>query len=204
MLRQELPAILTTVVAIVVFLGGILFSLDEMNVLSEIDSWIQLMGNMALFLGGINLCKLHVNNIRKRRQHWIFSVWLLIVFGFFTVLGLAKGSQDPLYKGLYDALIVPVNASMHSIAAFFLCSAAFRAFRVKNLDSILLLVSGAFVMLASVPIGDLISSNIPVISDWLLNIPGSAVARAMSNGMFFASFAATLRIFLGLERRHLS
>jgi len=204
MLRQELPAILTTVVAIVVFLGGILFSLDEMNVLSEIDSWIQLMGNMALFLGGINLCRLHVNNIRKRRQHWIFSVWLLIVFGFFTVLGLAKGSQDPLYKGLYDALIVPVNASMHSIAAFFLCSAAFRAFRVKNLDSILLLVSGAFVMLASVPIGDLISSNIPVISDWLLNIPGSAVARAMSNGMFFASFAATLRIFLGLERRHLS
>lgn len=203
-MRREVPAVLTTVVAILVFLSAMLFRLDQMKILSQTDSLRQLMGNMALFLGGINLCRLHINNVKKKREHWPFSMWLLIVFVFFTVLGLAKGSKDPLYKGLYDALIVPVNASMHSVSAFFLCSAAFKAFRVKNLDSIVLLVSAVWVMLASVPIGELISPNIGIVRDWLLAVPGSAVARAMSNGMFFAGFATTLRIFLGLERRHIS
>ncbi len=203
-MRREVPAVLGTVTAVFVFFSAMLFRLDELKVLAQTDSLRQLMGNMALFLGGINLCRLHFNNVRKRKEHWPFSAWLMLVFFFFAVLGLFKGSKDPLYKGLYDALIVPVNASMHSVSAFFLCSAAFKAFRVKNLDSIVMLISATWVMLASVPVGELISPNIPVVKDWLLAIPGAAVARAMANGMFFAGFATTLRIFLGLERRHIS
>ena len=121
---------------------------------------------MALFLGGINLCRLHFGNITKRREYWPFSVWLLIIFAFFTVLGIVKGNDDPLYKGLYDALIVPVNASMHSVSAFFLASAAFKAFRIRNVESIVLMCSAVWVMLASVPIGDLISPTLKVVMDW--------------------------------------
>ncbi|HHY12360.1 MAG TPA: hypothetical protein GX529_06995 [Firmicutes bacterium] len=202
-MRREVPAVLTTVMAIFVFLSAMLFPLEEMKILARTDSLLQFMGNMALFLGGINLFRLHSRNIKKKREYWPFSLWLLAVFVFFTVLGIVKGNNDPLYKGLYDALIVPVNASMHSISAFFLCSAAFKAFRIKNLDSIVLMISAVWVMLASVPIGEIISPNVGIVKDWLLAVPGSAVARAMANGLFLAGFAATLRIFLGLERRHL-
>lgn len=202
-MRKEIPALITTIMAIFVFLSAMLFRLDQLKVLSQTDSLRQFMQAAAFLLGGINLVRLHSRNIQKKRQHWPFSAWLLVIFVFFSILGMVKGNNDPLYKGLYNALIVPVNASMHSISAFFLASAAFKAFRIRNLDSIVLMVSAVWVMLASVPIGDLISPNMAIVKDWLLAIPGSAVARAMGNGVFLAGFAATLRIFLGLERRHL-
>lgn len=203
MLRREVPALLTTIMAIFVFLSAMLFPLEQKKVLARTDLLRQFMGNVAFLLGGINLVRLHSRNIKKKREHWLYSVWLLIVFFFFIILGVVKGNNDPLYKSLYDALIVPVNASMHSISAFFLCSAAFKAFRINNLDSVVMMISAVWVMLASVPVGNVISPKMVVVRDWLLSVPNASVSRALANGMFFAGFAATLRIFLGLERRHL-
>ena len=36
---------------------------------------------------------------KEKAQYWPFSLWLLAVFVFFTVLGIVKGNDDPLYKG---------------------------------------------------------------------------------------------------------
>jgi len=98
MLRREVPAVLTTVMAIFVFLSAMLFPLEEMKILARTDSLLQFMGNMALFLGGINLFRLHSRNIKKKREYWPFSLWLLAVFVFFTVLGHSQGKQRSIVQ----------------------------------------------------------------------------------------------------------
>ena len=64
-----------------------------------------------------------------------------------------KGS---LFSWLYFKIFYPLSASMFALLAFFVASASYRAFRIRNFEATLLLVSGIILMLGRVPIGELI------------------------------------------------
>jgi len=51
-----------------------------------------------------------------------------------------------------------MSATMFSLLAFFVASASYRAFRIRNFEATLLLVSGIIIMIGRVPIGGVISS----------------------------------------------
>jgi hypothetical protein len=99
--------------------------------------------------------------------------------------------------------VVPMGATMFSLLAFFVASAAFRAFRASNWRATLLLVSAFVVMLGRVPIGDMIWSKIPVISEWIMQVPNQAGQRAVMIGAAMGVVATSLRMIFGIERSYL-
>ena len=66
-----------------------------------------------------------------------------------------KGS---LFYWMFINNITPLGATMFVLLAFFVASASYRAFRIRNFEASLLLLAGVLVMLGAVPIGKLISS----------------------------------------------
>lgn len=64
-----------------------------------------------------------------------------------------KGS---LFSWMYFQIYAPLSATMFALLAFFVASASYRAFRIRNFEATLLLVAGIILMLGRVPIGDLI------------------------------------------------
>lgn len=208
-MKQQVPAILTTVMAIVMFLVIMLQPLQEMGAEASINRWFQMMGTVALFMGIWNLTRMHMSTIKKKRTNWLFSIWLLIVMYGYMILGMTQGNQNTIYRWFYDALIVPISSTMFATVAFYIVSGAYRAFRVRNSEAAIMMICAVWVMLANVPIGDFIWSSqgwlggMQGVANWLANVPNSAVSRAISVGTFFGAMATQLRIFLGIERRHL-
>lgn len=113
------------------------------------------------------------------------------------------GPTGRVYKWIYDHIFAPSDATMFALLAFFVASAAFRAFRARNAEAALLLGSAIIILVARAPIGRTISPILPEISDWILDIPNNAGRRAIMMGAAIGAIATGLRVILGLERSHL-
>lgn len=153
--------------------------------------------------------RVHGSIIVKRERNWTLSVWLLTVMFIYMVFGMSVGNKNETYRWFYDAIIVPVNGTMYALVAFYLTSASYKAFRARTAEAAIMMVRAAWVMLSNVPIGDLIFPSTSFLGGmagiryWIVAVPNSAVSRAIAVGTFLGGFASYLRIFLGLEKRHL-
>jgi hypothetical protein len=179
---------------------------------------IPIVTAVAFGLGVINLFQIHGKRILKKNPNAFFSYVFFI--GFFTtlVIGiLSRIHPNAINKNLYDLIVVGgyqnLDATMFSIIAFYITSAAYRAFRVKSVEATLLLVTAVIVMLGQISRGQLLTNWLPeqgvgflgnfrfeVIRDWILNKANTPAIRAINFGLGIGSLAVALRIWLGLER----
>lgn len=113
------------------------------------------------------------------------------------------GADGRFRTWIYDHVFAPCNATMFALLAFFVASAAFRAFRARNIESALLLGSAIIILLARAPIGRAISTSLPDLAQWILDIPSNGSRRAIIMGAAVGAIATGLRVILGLERSHI-
>lgn len=122
--------------------------------------------------------------------------------GFLSLFYLYGGFQFS-YMWIYTAL----GSTMFSILAFFVASAAYRAFKARTLEATLLLLSAFIVMLGRVTFGEMIANisgiNVPEITDWLMNYPNTAGQKAIMIGIALGLISTSLRVILGIEKSYL-
>ena len=104
---------------------------------------------------------------------------------------------------MYEFVFVPMQATMFSLLAFFIASAAYRAFRARTVEATVLLVTAILMMLGRVPIGELLWAKFPEFTDWILNTPSMAVMRGIIIGVGLGMIATALRIIFGIERTYM-
>jgi hypothetical protein len=107
------------------------------------------------------------------------------------------------YKWLFDNILVPLDATMFALLAFFMASAAYRTFRARTPEATVLLLVAVIVMLGRVPIGEQFYKHMPQISEWFMLVPTVAAKRGILFGVALGLIATSLRIILGIERSHL-
>lgn len=113
------------------------------------------------------------------------------------------GRDGRVFVWIYDHVFDPCNSTMFALLAFFVASAAFRAFRARNAEAALLLGAAILVMLGRAPLGGAISDIFPTLSQWLIDIPNNGGRRAIMMGAAIGAVATGLRVIVGLERSHL-
>ncbi len=169
----------------------------------------------AVGLGVINLFQLHGKRALKRNADSINSIAFFVsCIGMAAVWIASKQPQaSPLSKALgkilFEGALQNLDATMFSIIAFYITSAAYRAFRVRSMEATLLLATAIIVMLGQITIGQLLTAWIPprydflhveVIRNWILTKINAPATRAIAIGLGIGSLAVGLRIWLGLER----
>lgn len=116
---------------------------------------------------------------------------------------LIWGREGRVFVWIYDHVFDPCNSTMFALLAFFVASAAFRAFRARNAEAALLLGAAILVMLGRAPLGRSISDFFPDFGQWLIDIPNNGGRRAIMMGAAIGAIATGLRVIVGLERSHL-
>jgi uncharacterized membrane protein len=203
--RNTLAILVSTVSALIVFASRF-FKVPALDTASQsVLEWTTVVAAFALGLGAVNLVRVHSKNVIQRRdKNWWLSIVALIFFAVPTVMGIALSPNHEAYRWAYDTFYVPLNASIVGLGVFWLCSASYRAFRVRNIHAILLLVSAITIMIGSMGLGKVYLPFSTVASEWLNSVISSAVMRAMGMITAIGMVGVGLRIVLGLERRTIS
>jgi len=216
------------VVMAVTFLGGLILALEF---LAGSEKWHPLtdflptygnvqmvIGSFALLLGIINLFMIHGQAVSKRTKGWANSLAFFVAFFAIMMAGFVKdyatakavsGSADSIFTVFFEGFLMPLSSTMFSMIAFYIASAAYRAFRIRSTESALMMITASILMLGLVPAGLYLTAWLPEplswlrlenLSAWLLVGPNMAVQRAMAFGIAVGALAVGLRIWLSLER----
>ncbi|MFO7638090.1 MAG: hypothetical protein R6X14_02120 [bacterium] len=175
---------------------------------------IRIITAFSIVLGIGSIVRHHAIKIQRKAEHWPFSWVTLIALAISAVIGLF-GGMDPATKtwfptsiggfsfhiqSLYEHMMIPLGATMFSLLAFFMASAAYRAFRARNLEATLLLIAAFVMMLGAVPLGRMLLPPLPNFAEWMLDVPNTAAKRGIGFGVGLGIFATSLKILLGIER----
>ncbi len=233
MLKRNIPIVIVFTTALLLIVAFFIPHRPFGDLESRFLNWYAIISGFTFLLGLDSLTHHHLIKVVRGQKGWFYS--LLLVTSLFATLGLGLcswirfGSPFALrapFMWLYKYMIIPLQATMFATLAFFIFSAAYRAFRVRNVGATLMLIAACLVMLGNVPLGSsiwgMISSLIHIvfpqvdftslkqleifakIKDWLMAIPQAAAGRGIGIGLALGGIAMSLRIILGIERTYLS
>ena len=203
-MKREIPMLITVIAG----LGYLLFFFIPhwpFNMIGEMfQNWLIIIAAFAILLGVGSLIKVHGNRISRKTEGWPFSIILLGALFTNALLGIFLGIEagtpyDYIFKNFYT----PMGSTMFSLLAFFIASAAFRAFRAQSKEATMLLVAAFFVMLGRVPLGEWLWTGFPDIADWIMNVPTTAGQRAIMIGAALGVVSTSIKILIGMDKPYL-
>lgn len=199
--------------------------------------WFNILAAIAFILGGGSLLKMHLQKISNRRAGWGYSVVTLVAFFAMLLVGLFKIGVHPsaTYPGhpwaapynqtgspfdwLYEFAFKPLTATMFALLAFYIASAAFRAFRAKNVEAILLLSTAFIILLGRTFAGYLMTDwlafeegsrwefleglRIENLTVTIMKVFNTAGNRAIMIGIALGIASTSLKVILGIDRSYL-
>ncbi len=214
-MKRQVPLVLCFVFGIVMIFTRFSPHETSQELYQGILNWGLIIGPFPLVLAVITLIQVHLSRIRRRTEYWQYSIVVFAGMITMVVLGVPFGIEHPGFQWLFAYVQVPMEATMFSLLAFFIASAAYRAFRARTFEATLLLVAALIVMIGNVPIGDRIwnifTSGISWMPEnatswarqWILDNPNLAARRGIILGVGLGVISQSIRIILGIERSYL-
>ena len=212
-MKRQVPLVLCFVFGIVMIFTRFSPHSFSQGIYEEVISWILIIGPFALVLATVTLIQTHTARIRRRTEHWQYSLVVFAGLIIMVLIGVPFGPQDSIFEWLYNNVQLPMDATMFSLLAFFIASAAYRAFRARTFEASLLLLTAMLVMMGNVPIGDHIWNTIMSWSpwtdkvsearQWILDNPNLSARRGIILGVSLGVISQSIRIILGIERSYL-
>jgi hypothetical protein len=215
-------------VALITFVAGLFYATefflpvgaDNANFLTPyldpVAQMTQVLQAFALGLGVYSLAAVHLRAIARQRSGWGFSVVLFAALFAIGISGLLKEYRpnrynEGVFNFLFEGGLQNLDAAMFSIIAFYIVSAAYRAFRVRSVEATILLASASIVMLGQVALGQALTNGIPDqgfaanlrvenVANWILTRVNSPALLAVEFGLGIGALATSLRLWLSLER----
>ena len=230
-MRTTVPVIVAFLAGIVMvisfFFGGTIGAADDF-----VLQWVVIVGGFTLVLGVVSIVRVNARVVARKGRDWGYKLATIIsVFAmalpsmlpvskdtiggkiFYSVfpdswMPLMGTGPTSIYDWLFNYVDAPMMETMFAMLAFFIASAAYRAFRARNAEATLLLLTAVLVMLWRIPMGEaflnLFSESLPeYINSFVMKGFNNAVQRGIIIGAALGAASMSLRIILGIERTYM-
>lgn len=219
---------------------GVGFFLDDSQ--QVIGNFYNILSGLLLGLGVYSILRIHTRKLVRQQQDWAFSgvlllgMLLMIIFGFWDFHDHAGPGaalldnpanwhwQNYTADFLFDGLLQTMDAGMFSVIAFYILSAAYRAFRIRSIEATILLATAVIVMLSLMGAISYLSTkginamsptlangqpdtgafiqnfSLANISQWLQDTLQTSSIRGIDFGVGIGALAMAMRLWLSLER----
>jgi len=203
--RRRFPLIITFLIGSAAAIQYYIPHPISEQALTEVSVWLRIITGFAMLLGITSLCHVHYQKIKALSAGWGYSAIVFISMIITILIGLWAGGEE---KGtglgwIYNFTLVPLQGTMFSLLAFFIASAAYRAFRARTKEATVLLLAAIIVMAGRVPLGEYLFPPISSVSDWILNVLNTGARRGIIIGISLGIIATSLKIILGIEQAYL-
>jgi len=221
-MKRQLPVVIA-------FLAGLLLwaqfyipsRLSQQALETFTSSWAIILAGAALILGILSAIQHHWNKVRYKKPGHAYSAITLFCFAVVVIVGwlpwhyvgvtnMGHIKDGSVFDWIFQNMFIPLDATMFSLLAFYIASAAFRAFRARSFEATALLISGVIVMIGRVPLGEMLAFDIngteisfTSVAGWILNNPNTAAQRGILLGVLLSIVAISLRIMFGIERTYM-
>ena len=198
---RELVVIIGAVCAFTVLVSYYFPDPSLVYISSQLKIWALLIAAFSWGVGFIRYIQRAVMKTQQKTNDWflyVYGVVLALIMTFFGVIyGTASGSN---YDWMFSFILTPARTAATALSAPFIFSAGYRAFRARNVEATIFLVAGILVMLQNAPIGELIWPGFSVAGKWILDVPSTAVSRAIFITTGIGLVAWCFRYLLGFEK----
>lgn len=212
-MKRQVPLVLCFIFGIAMILTEFSPHSFPQSIYNEINKWGFVITPFALVLAIVTLVQTHWTRISRRAEYWQYSFVVFAGILAMVVVGIPFGPKNSTVEWLFEYVQVPMDATMFSLLAFFIASAAYRAFRARTFEATLLLIAALIVMMGNVPIGDYIWNTVmgetpwadgtSWARQWILDNPNLAARRGIILGVALGVISQSIRIILGIERSYL-
>ncbi|MBC8202942.1 MAG: hypothetical protein H8E91_03850 [Planctomycetes bacterium] len=228
-MKRFVPLVIAIVAGFVLLIANFIPYAEGWGLTAQ--EWFNILAVGAMVLGGGNLIKLQLMKISSKKAGWGYAAVTVVCFFAAIFIGMGKFGVHPneLYPNyawsgyyleegsgmwwIYQHMIVPLTSTMFAMLAFYVATAAFRAFRAKNTEATLLLVTAGIVLLGRTYAGVwlfegwlpdwLLWLRFDNLTVWIMDVPNTAGTRAITIGIALGVVATSLRILLGVDRSYL-
>ena len=208
-------------IIVVTFVAGLYFFIDfllpEHVILGRMDfSWSRfnetvtnvftVMLSMSFGLGVINILRVYGYILIRGRKGaansaaLILAMLVTMVFGVWSEFGSRDSVKSFFHDFLFSGLYNNLGSAMFSLLAFYIAGAAYRSFRVHNLEAALMMLAALVVMIGQIPLGFYVSARLPMARNWLMVQVSTPAFRGILFGILVAALITAVRMWLSLEK----
>lgn len=192
---------LATAIAIgvgIVVLLDFFFTLPLLDALgAAFKEWTIILTAFALLVGLFNLLLVHSLRIARRNEPGaIYSIVIIVTAVIVFLIGLLFGLSNSPMTWIFSNIYMPLQGAFFALAAFFLATAAYRALRARNIETVIMLISALIVFIGQTPLVNMLTDA----KEWVLSIPSEAGMRGIVLGVALGTIATGVRLLVGLDR----
>jgi hypothetical protein len=211
--KRYIPLAITFVMGIIMVIATYFLAegTPERYATTLLTGSVDVLVGTAGIIGLVVLLRHHGLNVSRRGRFWKYSIITItgvVLYLIVMLYAIATTEQhlvlsQEFFSWIYNELYAHMDATIFSLLAFFIASAAYRAFRLRSVEASILLIVGSLMLLGKAPIGGAIWEGFPTIATWLMEVPNTAGNRAIMIGVAIGAISLAIRQLIGVERGYL-
>ena len=205
-MKRQLPFVIVFITGMIMIAQYLIPHSASDFVFTYANDFVIVIGIIALPLGIFSLMSATVRKARQGGSETFYSLVTIIGFVLMLIAGAKRDwftSPDSLNGEMFNNVVIPCQATLFSMLAFYIASAAYRAFRVRTVLASILLITAFIIMLRMIPLPEPLSTWNAELVRWILSVPNMAAKRAIIIGIGLGAAAYSMKIVLGIERGYM-